>query len=86
MKSTMPAPRPPYIFYLLALVDGGNANFSVHIEGNTNFSIFRYQHVAIPGAKLWHLGSKPMQGTNANGFVLQWNIGLCILLTAVNKK
>ena len=27
-------------------------------------------------AKLWHWGSKPTTGPNANGFALQWNIGL----------
>ena len=38
--------------------------------------LFRYQHVGIPNAKSLLWGSKPMQGPNANGFVLQWNIGL----------
>ena len=53
---------------------GSNANFSVRIRGNTNFSVFR--HVGIPNAKLWHWGSKPTRGPNVNGFALQWNIGL----------
>ena len=40
------------------------------------FSIFRYQHVGIPKAKLWHWGSKPTPGRNANSFASLWNIGL----------
>ena len=54
----------------------GNANFSVRVGGYANFSIFTYQHVGIPDAKLWHWGSKPTRGPNANGFASQWNIGL----------
>ena len=54
----------------------GNANFSVHIGCNTSFSIFRYQHVGIGNAKMWRWGSKTTRGPNANGFALQWNIGL----------
>ena len=57
---------------------GGNANFSIRVGGNGNFSVFRYQHVGIGNAKLWHWGSKPMPGPNANGFASQWNIGLRI--------
>ena len=52
-----------------------NANFSVRVGGNANFSAFRYQHVSIPNVKLWHWGSKPMPGPNANGFALWWNLG-----------
>ena len=44
--------------------------------GNANFRVFRYQHVGIPNAKLWHLGSRPTQGPNANVIASQWNIGL----------
>ena len=51
---------------------GGNANFCVCIGGNANFSIFRYQHVGIPNAKLWCWGST--QRPKANGFASQWNI------------
>ena len=54
-------PTPP-IFHLLAL--------GVGVRDNTNFSIFRYQHVGIPNMKLWRLGSKPMRGPNANGFIV----------------
>ena len=28
----------------------GNTNFNVCVQGNANFSIFRYQHVGIPNA------------------------------------
>ena len=83
MKSTWPMPVPPVrdptppIFHLLAL--------GVDIGGNTNFSVFRYQHVGIPNAKLWHWGSKPMRGPNANGFASQWNIGLRDIQVSVNQ-
>ena len=68
MKSTCPTPAPrvgdpmPPIFHLLVLVVsvGGYANFSVRGRGNANFSVFSYQHVGIPNAKLWLWGSKPM--------------------------
>ena len=67
MKSTRPMPAPcigdptPPTFYLLALGVGvrGNDNVSVRVRGNANFSVFRYQHVGIPNAKLWRWGSKP---------------------------
>ena len=86
MKSTCPMPAPrvgdpmPPIFHLLALGVGVGSNFSVRVEGNANFSVFRYQHVGIPNAKLWRCVSKPTRGPNANGFASQWNIGfrLCI--------
>ena len=39
-------------------------------------SVFRYQHVGIGNAKLWHWRSKPTPVPNANGFAWQWNIGL----------
>ena len=54
---------------------GGNANFRVCVGGNTNFSVFRYQHVGIGNATLWHWGSKPTPGPNGNGFASQCNIG-----------
>ena len=53
---------------------GGNANLMFRVGGNVNFSVFIYQHVGIPNAKLC-LGSKPLPGPNANGFASQWNIG-----------
>ena len=56
----------------------GNAKFRVGIGGNSNFSIFRYQHVGIPNAKLWRWGSKLTRGPNANGFASQWNICLSL--------
>ena len=67
MKSTWPTPAPrvgdptPPIFHLLTLGVGvwGNENVSIRVGGNTNFSAFRYQHVGIPNATLWCLGSKP---------------------------
>ena len=64
------ASHSPPIFHLLTLGvgGGGNANFGVRVGSNANFSVFRYQHVGIPNAKLWHMGSKPMQGSKANGF------------------
>ena len=65
------------IFHWLALgfSGGGNAIFMFHVGGNANFSTFRYHHVGIPKTKLWHWGSKPTPGPNANGFALQGNIG-----------
>ena len=46
-------PTPP-IFQLPALrvAVWGNANFSFHAGGKANFSVFRYEHVGIPNAKL----------------------------------
>ena len=84
MKCTWPMPAPRVgeptasIFHLLTLGVGveGNANFSIRVGGKSNFSVFRYQHVGIPNAKLWRWRSEPTRGPNANGFVLQWNIGL----------
>ena len=71
MKSTWPTPAPrvgdptsPIIHQLALVVGGGyNTNFSVRIGGNANFSVFRFQHVGIPNAKLWHWGSKPTRST-----------------------
>ena len=83
----MPAPRvggpKPPIFHLLGLRVGveGNANFSVRVGGNANFSVFRYQHVGIPIAVLWHWESKATRGPNVNGFALQWNIGFIVILS-----
>ena len=87
MKSTCPTPAPHIgdptspIFHLLMLGVGvwGNANFSIRVGDNTNLSVFRYQHVGIPNAKLWHWVSKSMRGPNANGFVSQWNIGFKVM-------
>ena len=66
------------IFHLLAfgVGFGDNANFSIRVWGNANFSVFRYQHVGTPNAKMWCCGSKPTAGPNANGFASQWNIGV----------
>ena len=68
-------PNATYI-PLVCVMRWGNANFTFRVGGNANFSVFGYQHVGIPNAKLWRWGSKPTPGPNANGFVLQWNIGL----------
>ena len=83
MKCTCPTraprvgdPMQPILHLLtLGVGIGGNANVNVHVGGNANFRIFRYQHVGIPKAKLWHWGSNSRltRGTNANGFALQWN-------------
>ena len=35
-------------------------------SGNAIICVFRYQHVGIPNAKLWHWGSKSTRGPNAN--------------------
>ena len=69
------APNATYI--PLARVRG-NANFMFPVGGNANFSVFRYQHVGIPNAKLWHWGSKPTPGPNTIGFASQWNIGFTV--------
>ena len=74
MKCTWPTQRVCFgdptqpIFHWLGFCVGGNANFIFRVGGNANFSVFRYQH-------LWHWGSKPTPGPNANGFMSQWNIG-----------
>ena len=62
--------------FALGVHIGGNANLRFGVGGNANFSVFRYQLVGIPNAKLWRWGSKPTRGPNVNGFALQWNIGL----------
>ena len=51
MRSTWPT-RPIFHLFVLGVCVWGNANFSVRVGGNANFSIFRYQHVGIPNAKL----------------------------------
>ena len=72
-------PRQPIIYWLaLGFCVGGTTNFMFRFGGNTNFSVFRYQHVGMPNTKLWCWGSKPMPGPNANGFASQWNIGFRI--------
>ena len=45
-----------------------------HVGGNANFSVFRFQHVGIPNAKL----SLPKPGPNVNGFASQGNIGFIL--------
>ena len=50
--------------------------FINRVGGNANFSVFRYQHVGIPNAKLWRWGSY----ANGNGFASQWNIGFKVRL------
>ena len=62
---------------------GGILNFRFGIGGNANFMVFRYQHVAIPNAKLWCWGSRPTPGPNANGFALQWNVGLRVNVNVI---
>ena len=52
---------------MLGFCVGGNTNLIFRVGGNANFSVFRYQHVGIPNAKLWRWGTKPMPGPNANG-------------------
>ena len=61
---------------------GGNSNFMFRVGGNANFSVFSYQHVGIPNAKLWRCGSKPTPGPNANGYASQWNIGFKVRVLA----
>ena len=46
------------IFHWLA--SGFCANFIFCVEGNANFSVFRYQHVGIPNAK-FHVGGLSQQ-------------------------
>ena len=67
--------QPTFHWLALGFCVGGSANLMFRVGGNANFSVFRYQHVGIPMAKLWIWGSKPMPGPNANGFASQWNIG-----------
>ena len=67
-------PKQP-IFHWLALGFrvGVNVTFKIHIGGKANFSVFRYQHVGIPNTKFIGVVT---QGTNANVFASQWNIGI----------
>ena len=65
------------IFHLFTL--------GVGVGGNANLCVFKYQHVSIPNTKLWHWGSKPTRGPNANGFASQWHIGFRKLLTLILK-
>ena len=79
MKCTQPTRKfcvgepthPIFNWLALGFCVGGNANFMFCVGGNANFSVFRYQHVGIPVAKLWPWGSKPTQEPNANGFASQ---------------
>ena len=41
----------------------------------TQIFTFRYQHVGIPNAKLWHQGHCPTPAPDARYFVFWWNIG-----------
>ena len=44
--------RPIFHLVALGVCVEGNANFSVCVGGTANLSVFRYQHVGIPNAKL----------------------------------
>ena len=46
---------------------GGNVDFKIRVGGNANFSVFRYQHVAIPNAK-FRVGGLSQHK--------EWNIGI----------
>ena len=61
--------RPNATYIPFARV-GGKANFMFRVGGNTNFSVFRYQHVGIFNGK-FRVGRTP----NTRDFALQWNIG-----------
>ena len=39
------------VTYVLGFCIGASTSFETRVWGNTNFSIFRYQHVGIPNAK-----------------------------------
>ena len=41
------------------------------VGGDANFNVFRYQHVGIDNAKLWHWES--IRGPKLNGFA-PWKI------------
>ena len=64
--------QPIFHWLSLRFCIGGYANFMFCVGGYANFSVFRDQHVGIPNPKLWW-------GPNANGFALEWNIGLTCL-------
>ena len=59
--------QPIFHWLVLGFCIDGIANFMFRVGGTPNFSVFRYQHVGIPNAKLWRWGSKPVRGPNANG-------------------
>ena len=70
--------QPIFHWLTLGFCIASKANFMFSVGGNANFSVFRYQHVGIPKAKLWLWGPKPTRGPNANGFALQWNIAITL--------
>ena len=63
---------------MLGVPIGGNAHFRFGVGGNANFSVFSYQHVGIPNAKLLNFGFCPTGWPNASVFASEWNIGLNI--------
>ena len=79
MANASPSCWGPNATYIPPACVRGNANFSIRVGGNANFSIFRYQTVGIPNAKFLRWGYCPTRTPNARGFALQWNIGLTVL-------
>ena len=78
MANASPSCWGPNATYIPPARVGSNANLSVHIGGNANFSVFRYQHVGIPNAKLWRWESKPKRGHNSNGFASTYSPLQCV--------
>ena len=78
MANASPSRLGPNATYIPPARVGSNANLSVHVGGNANFSVFRYQHVGIPNAKLWRWGSKPKRGPNSNGFASTYSPLQCV--------
>ena len=64
------------IFHLFALgvSIGCDANFSVPVGGNANFSDFRYQHVGIPNAKLLGVLPNPTAQRECFRFAVEYRL------------
>ena len=65
--------RPIFHLFALGVCVRGNVNFSLRIGGNANSSVFKYQHVGIPNAKLSLWEYCPMRRPNVSVFALQGN-------------
>ena len=57
-----------------------NLNFRFGVRGNANFSVFRYQHVGIGNAKLWHWGLQVNARTQREWFCVAVEYRLVVAL------
>ena len=77
----MPGDPTQPIFHRLALGFrvAANANFTIRIDGNANFSVFRYQHASIPDAK-FHIGDLSQRNTQRDCFRIAVEYRLLVVL------